>query len=216
MMEHVHGLFKASTDGRTRLKICGLKRQEDIELINRVRPEYCGFIVDYPKSHRSKTEEEVKNLVKNLDPEIISVGVFVNPDPALPIRMLLEGTIKVAQLHGNESDDMIRQIKQVTGCPVIKAYIIQSTEDVERAAASPADSVLLDKGRGDGAVFDWSLIRDLNRPYFLAGGLDASNLAAAIETLHPFAVDISSGVETDKYKDPEKVTEIIDIIHKIK
>lgn len=192
-------------DIKTRIKICGLKRPKDIELINEAHPDYCGFIVNYPPSHRSKTEEEVKTLVKKLDPSILSVGVFVDPDPSLVIRMLQEGVIQLAQLHGNESDDTVLRIQNETKAGVIKAYIIRDKEDVKRAAASVADYILLDRGRGEGAVFDWSLIRDLDRPYFLAGGLDTTNLSEAIETLHPFAVDISSGVETDRFKDPDKV-----------
>ena len=193
----------------TRIKICGLKTLADIELINEVRPEYCGFIVDYPKSHRSKTEEEVKILVSELVDEVVPVGVFVDPDPKLPIRMLKDGSIRIAQLHGSESDDTIRRVQEATGCQVIKAFIIESEADVERAVSSPADYVLLDKGRGEGAAFDWSLAKAITRPFFLAGGLNMDNISEALDVLDPFAVDISSGVETDRYKDPAKVREII-------
>ncbi len=196
----------------TRIKICGLKTLADIELINEVRPEYCGFIVDYPKSHRSKTEEEVKILVSELVDEVVPVGVFVDPDPKLPIRMLKDGTIRIAQLHGSESDDTIRRVQEATGCQVIKAFIIESEADVERAVSSPADYILLDKGRGEGVTFDWSLVRDINRPYFLAGGLNRENIVEAINNLEPFAVDISSGVETDRYKDPIKVREMVTMV----
>ena len=193
----------------TRIKICGLKTLADIELINEVRPEYCGFIVDYPKSHRSKTEEEVKILVSELVDEVVPVGVFVDPDPKLPIRMLKDGSIRIAQLHGSESDDTIRRVQEATGCQVIKAFIIESEADVERAVSSPADYVLLDKGRGEGASFDWNLAKAITRPFFLAGGLNMDNISEALDVLDPFAVDISSGVETDRYKDPAKVREII-------
>ena len=197
------------------IKLCGLMSEADVKLINEVRPDYCGFIVDYPKSHRSKTYDEVKNLSRLVSPEVKRVGVFVDPDPELPIRMLDRGIIDLVQLHGNESDDMIRSIRVATGKPVIKAYIIKNSEDIKTALNSPADHILLDKGRGDGRSFDWSLAAEADRPFFLAGGLNLHNIGEAMEYLHPFGLDISSGAETEGTKDPEKVKKIMELVRRV-
>ena len=197
------------------IKLCGLMSEADVKLINEVRPDYCGFIVDYPKSHRSKTCDEVKNLSRLVSSEVKRVGVFVDPNPELPIRMLDRGIIDLAQLHGNESDDMISTIKSATGKPVIKAYIIKNSEDIKTALNSSADYILLDKGRGDGKSFDWSLAAEADRPFFLAGGLNLHNIGEAMEYLHPFGLDISSGAETEGTKDPEKVKKIMELVRRV-
>ena len=136
--------------------------------------------------------------------------MFVDAPPELPVSLLRDGTLWAAQLHGNEDEDYIEKIQNMTGKPVIKAFSIKTREDVEKAKKSSADYILLDHGKGGtGESFDWSLIRNMDRPYFLAGGLNAENVEQAILQTHPFAVDISSGVETDGVKDPKKITECI-------
>ena len=110
------------------------------------------------------------------------------------------GAIKIAQLHGNEPDELILRL-QDTGINVIRAFQVKSGEDIEKAEISPADLVLLDSGQGSGETFDWSLIKQISRPYFLAGGLDPRNVRQAVDELHPFAVDVSSGIETNGVKD---------------
>ena len=115
------------------------------------------------------------------------------------------------QLHGHEDDDYIDQLRHAmaypgwTGIPIIKACTVRTREDVERACRSKADLVLLDNGQGSGKTFDWSLLDGVSRPYFLAGGLGPDNLAEAVTRLHPYAVDMSSGVETEGFKDPAKM-----------
>ena len=116
------------------------------------------------------------------------------------------GTIKIAQLHGNEPDELILRL-QDAGINVIRAFQVKSEADIENAENSPADLVLLDSGKGSGETFDWSLIKQMSRPYFLAGGLDPKNVTQAINGLHPFAVDVSSGIETDGVKDCNKMME---------
>ena len=168
---------------QTRIKICGLTRLEDIDAVNELKPEYVGFV--FAKSRRQITKEHAVTLRRYLDPEIQAVGVFVNELPA----------IVAGYLEGGE---------------LIKAFSIKTREDVEKAKKSSADYILLDHGKGGtGESFDWSLIRNMDRPYFLAGGLNAENVEQAILQTHPFAVDISSGVETDGVKDPKKITECI-------
>jgi len=193
---------------QTRIKICGLTRLEDIDAVNELKPEYVGFV--FAKSRRQITKEHAVTLRRYLDSEIQAVGVFVNELPAIVAGYLEEGVIDLAQLHGNESEEYIHSLRFRTGGELIKAFSIKTREDVEKAKKSSADYILLDHGKGGtGESFDWSLIRNMDRPYFLAGGLNAENVEQAILQTHPFAVDISSGVETDGVKDPKKITECI-------
>lgn len=200
----------------TKIKICGLKRTEDIDYVNEAKPDYCGFIIGFPKSIRNVTKEQVRELVQRLNSKIIPVGVFVNADISLPAELLMEGTIAAAQLHGQEDDDYIDRLKCMTGKPVMKAFSIKCAEDVQQALTSHADYILLDQGTGGtGKTFDWSLVWEIDRPWFLAGGLGTGNLRNAIERLHPYAVDLSSSLETDGKKDREKIKEAVGLVRKI-
>ena len=122
-----------------------------------------------------------------------------------------QDTSKRASSIWHSSTEMrVKNISIRSGGELIKAFSIKTREDVEKAKKSSADYILLDHGKGGtGESFDWSLIRNMDRPYFLAGGLNAENVEQAILQTHPFAVDISSGVETDGVKDPKKITECI-------
>ena len=183
---------------RTKIKICGLKRPEDITYVNEAKPDYCGFIIEFPKSSRNVTGDQVRTLTANLHLDIIPVGVFVNASPERVEEMLLDGTIQSAQLHGQEDEDYIRRIQRNTRHQVIKAFSVKTTQDIELALQSPADYILLDQGSGGtGKTFDWSLIPEITRPFFLAGGLGPDNLEQAVRTIRPYAVDLSSSVETD-------------------
>ncbi len=197
----------------TKIKICGLRRSQDIMMANRYKPDFAGFIIDFPKSHRSIIHEEATKLGSFLTEEIPIVGVFVDQPIEKVISLLKDGTIDIAQLHGNESPDYIKQVQDATGCGVIKAFEVKSEADIEEACKSPADYLLLDQGKGGGEAFDWSLIKQRpDKPWFLAGGLTVDNLQQAIDTVHPWGVDISSGVETDGVKDEEKVKEVVSIV----
>ena len=202
---------------RTRIKICGLTRPEDIQAVNQAKPDFAGFIVEFPKSRRNVTVEQLKALREELDDSILSVGVFVNAPVELPAQLLNEGTIALAQLHGQEDENYIRQLKTMTDQLLIKAFSIKTAEDIEKALQSPADYILLDQGGGGtGKTFDWSLIPEIQRPFFLAGGIGASNLGQAIREIHPYAVDLSSSVETEKRKDPMKIRQVVDIVREIR
>ena len=188
----------------TKIKFCGLTRTGDIEAANELKPDYIGFVF-WPKSKRAVTAGQAKTLKAKLDPSIKAVGVFVDEDMEAVKSLLDGGIIDIAQLHGHEDEDYITGLKKASGKPVIKAFKIRSEEDIRKAEASPADLVLLDAGMGDGVTFDWSLIKNTGRPYFLAGGLDPDNAADAVRTLHPYALDVSSGIETDGLKDTNKM-----------
>ena len=188
----------------TRIKMCGLRRPEDIEAVNRLAPEYIGFVFA-PASRRYVSPEEAAALRQALRPEIRTVGVFVNEEPETVSRLLQEGIIDIAQLHGDEDRDYITRLKTLTGKLVIRAFRVKGEADLRAAEESTADMILLDAGAGDGKTFDWSLLSSVSRPYFLAGGLTPENAAEAVGKFRPFAVDVSSGIETNGFKDFEKM-----------
>lgn len=199
---------------RTKIKICGLKRPEDITYVNEAKPDYCGFIIEFPKSSRNVTGALVRELTAKLNPDIIPVGVFVNAAPERVEELLLDGTIHIAQLHGQEDEAYIRRIQKNTGHQVIKAFSVKTAQDIENAMKSPADYILLDQGSGGtGQTFDWSLIPEIDRPFFLAGGLGVENLEKAVRTIHPYAVDLSSSMETDGMKDRDKILKAVQLVH---
>ena len=192
-----------------KIKLCGLTRPCDIETVNELQPDYIGFVFA-KKSRRYVSPEKAEELKAMLVPGIQAVGVFVNEEPEQIAALLEAGTIDVAQLHGQESETEIRRLRELTDHPLIQAFRIDTEQDVERANASTADYVLLDSGAGGtGTVFDWDLLQAIRRPYFLAGGLDTENLGTVKAKLNPYVVDVSSGIETDGYKDKEKMTAFV-------
>lgn len=201
---------------KVKIKICGLSRPEDIEAVNEARPDYCGFIIDVPKSSRNVSPSMVRQLVRGLHSEIVPVGVFVNAPLTLPAELLQDGTLGAVQLHGQEDETYIKALRKLTHRPVIQAFSMKSTADARRAQSSSADYILLDQGTGgSGAVFQWSLTETVTRPFFLAGGLKPENLKAAVEAVHPWAVDLSSGLETNGKKDRMKILDAVRIIRNI-
>ncbi len=197
----------------TEIKLCGLSRPCDIQIANELKPQYIGFVFA-PKSKRYVKPEKARELKQMLAPNIKAVGVFINEKPETIAAFLNNGLIDVAQLHGDESDDYIMQLRKYTDRLIIKAFRIKTTEDIADAKQSAADYVLLDSGAGTGAVFDWNLIHSIQRPYFLAGGLQSGNVRAAIRTLRPFAVDVSSGIETNGVKDKTKMAAFVAAVRK--
>lgn len=198
----------------TRMKFCGIRRKEDLEWLNIIRPEYAGFIA-VTGTKRHVMLETAKELREGMDGGISTVGVFRNA-PMTEIRTWLsEGVISVVQLHGDESEEYIRELKEQTGATVIKAFHISSAEDMVKAESTCADYPLLDNGNGGtGEAFDWSLAGLCRRDYFLAGGLRPGNAGEAVEKLHPYALDVSSGIETDGSKDPEKMRAFADAVRR--
>ena len=190
----------------TKIKICGLRRPEDIAYVNEAKPDFAGFIIDVPKSRRNVPQEKVRELTALLSPEILPVGVFVNAPMETILSLVTDGTLKAVQLHGQESQSYLEELKKQVAVPLIRAFSIRSPEDLTEAEKSPADFVLLDNGAGGtGETFDWSLLSSFDRPFFLAGGLRLENITEAVNRFHPYALDLSSGVETDGYKDKEKI-----------
>lgn len=187
-----------------KIKLCGLSRVADIQIANELSPDYIGFVF-WERSKRNVSPDTASKLRKALSPEILAVGVFVDEEPDKIVSLLSSGIIDVAQLHGTEDEEYILALRKLTDKPIIKAFRIESEYDIIKAEESSADYVLLDSGKGTGKVFDWKLLQNIRRPYFLAGGLSPDNAEEAIEALHPYALDVSSGIETDGYKDEKKM-----------
>ena len=197
----------------TKIKICGLFRDVDIDYVNETKPDYIGFILNFPKSHRNQTPEQAAVLRQRLDRGIKVVGVFVDQSAESVLAAAEIVGLDVIQLHGHEDDAYISALRKETRCPIWKAFRIRSADDLAAAGCSTADEILLDNGYGTGAAFDWTLAAGFDRPFLLAGGLTPENISEAVRTMHPKLVDISSGVETDKVKDKEK---IIAAIHAVR
>ncbi len=202
---------------KCKVKICGLMREEDILAVNRAHPDFAGVILS-EGFRRTIPAERAGIFKKILSPEIPLAGVFVNDRPEWIAELLNNGTIDIAQLHGSESEKEIIFIKSMTGKPVWKVFKLRpgaagskNLPDTifEEINNSPADMVLLDAGTGTGESFDWSICRNVKRPFILAGGLTPENVADAIVQTRPCAVDTSSGVETNGSKDEDKIFEFV-------
>lgn len=197
----------------TRIKLCGLSRLCDIETANKLKPDYIGFVFA-PQSRRYITPEQAAEMKRLLDPGICAVGVFTDETPAGAAELLNRGVIDMAQLHGSEDEAYIRKLRKLTDRPIIRAFQIKNGKDAAEAEQSQADYILLDSGAGTGTAFNWDLIKNIKRSYFLAGGLDAENVPYGIKALHPFAVDVSSGIETDGKKDYGKMAAFVAAVRK--
>ena len=219
----------------TCVKFCGITRARDVETINALHrrypktPLYVGFVF-YASSKRAISASQAMQLKSLLAPDISTVGVFVNEQPAAVASLLNSGVIDYAQLHGSEDEAYITQLRERTKKPIIQAFCVKQASDIERARTSSASMVLLDAGKGEGARFNWNLLGDtrvaaqedaqddapdnrnnvLQRAYLLAGGLSPENVFLACELCHPFGVDVSSGIETQGTKDPAKMQRFLE------
>lgn len=188
-----------------KVKICGLSRVEDILAANEAMPDFVGFV--FAKSRRQVSVNTAKKLKEILNPRIKAVGVFV--DEAIENIVSLKDVIDMVQLHGGEGEEYIQKLKSITGKPIIKSVGVACRRDIEIADGLSADYLLLDNVKGgSGETFDWGLIDHVKKPFFLAGGLDLENVKEALK-LKPYAVDVSSGVETNGLKDKEKILKFV-------
>lgn len=197
----------------TKIKICGMRRPEDIEYANELLPEYAGFILAEGR-RRTVSVLQMEHLSANLDARVQRVGVFVDQPVDWIGGLARDDLIDVIQLHGQETNEDIRKLKKVTDKVIVKAFRVRSQRDCEEAERSEADLVLLDAGAGDGKSFDWDLVRGIRRRFFLAGGLTPENAADAVAGLKPWGVDVSSGVESGGVKDFAKMKDFIDAVRK--
>lgn len=221
---------------KTKLKICGIKRKEDIAIINKYDIDYVGFVfADSSRKVSNETAAILSDELKRLNNDkygnkdysnIIPVGVFVNDHIDRIVNLFADGIISIAQLHGDEDEEYIKSLKvkalEKTGQDllIIKSIVIKTEDDALKWQSSICDYLLLDSGKGSGKTFNWDLIpnnmkKSFDKPFFLAGGLNSNNLAIAIEEFKPFAVDLSSGVEIDGFKDEKKIKKVVDIVKNI-
>ena len=197
-----------------KLKFCGLTREADIRAANETRPDYIGFV--FAESRRRVTDEQVARLRALLSPGIQAVGVFVNDDPTHIALLANRGVIDLIQLHGSESAAYIQRLRTMTAAPIICALRVGKQTDIKQAESNLVDFLLLDTYTkdaygGSGRTFDWSLIGAVEKPYFLAGGIDESNLSRALRT-GAYALDLSSGIETDGVKDETKMRRVAALV----
>ena len=198
----------------TKIKICGLTRTEDIDMVNEFLPDYIGFV--FAKSRRLISAEQAKELKKRLNAEIKTVGVFVNEKPENIAKIVKQGIIDLIQLHGDEDAAYCEQLRKLTQAPIIKAVRVENEDDLAGIEEFDCDYYLFDtlsnkEYGGTGKAFDHSILynKEIKKPFFVAGGLNQDNVAAAIETTKPYGVDTSGGVETYGIKDANKIKEFI-------
>lgn len=205
----------------TKIKICGLRRTKDIGYVNVLLPDYVGFILagGFTRSIERKQAEE---FAEKIDSRIKRVGVFVNQPASVVAEYINSGIIQYAQLHGDEDnlyiDKLMEYIK--TGYGIIKAVRVRNANDVKMASGYNCNYLLLDaysgtQAGGTGVTFDWNLVKNIKKPFFLAGGISAGNVEAAIKTAAPYAVDASSSMETSGYKDFNKMKEFVDAVRRL-
>lgn len=193
-----------------KLKICGIRRIEDVEIINKVLPDYVGFI--FAPSKR-QINLETANILKNrLDSRVKTVGVFVNSNIDYITNIVKKGVIDLIQLHGNEDELYISELRKNVDIEIIKAIKVNEFNSINSSTAS---YILLDSGGGSGQTFDWELAPKINKPLFIAGGISIDNMREAIDFFNPFALDVSSSVETDGFKDYEKIINLSNKLDKI-
>lgn len=198
----------------TKIKICGLTQVSDIEVVNEIKPEFAGFVF-WPKSKRYITPDRAAVLKEKLDKDIKAVGVFLDEEVSAIAEIANAGIIDIIQLHGHEDNAFIKRLKELTDLPVIQAVILGDTENEktqERINASAADYILVDSGAGSGRLIDPKRLNEVSGEYFLAGGLSTENIEELVKKYRPYAVDVSSGVETDGHKDAKKMRDFVRIV----
>ena len=197
----------------TKIKLCGIKSEDDIKVINEVLPDYIGFVFA-EKSKRYISFDTSKVLKSRLDNRVKAVGVFVNEDIENIAYLVKNKIIDIVQLHGNEDESYINILKTKINVPIIHAYQIKSKADI-KSAKNDTDFILLDAGAGCGETFDEALLEDFDNEYFLAGGLSIDNIKEKIIKLHPFGVDVSSGIETEGKKDAAKIRKFVSLVREV-
>lgn len=197
----------------TKIKLCGIKSEDDIKVINEVLPDYIGFVFA-GKSKRYISFDKANTLKSKLDNRVKAVGVFVNEDVENIAYLVKNKIIDIVQLHGNEDESYINILKTKINVPIIYAYQIKSKADI-KPVKNDTDFILLDAGAGCGETFDEALLKGFDNEYFLAGGLSIDNIKEKIIKLHPFGVDVSSGIETEGKKDAAKIRKFVSLVREV-
>lgn len=197
---------------KVKIKICGLRRLEDIGYVNELKPDFIGFV--FAKSKRQVTAKQAAALKAQLAADIKAVGVFVNAQQEEILQLAQQGVIDIIQLHGDEDAAYCTSLKEKTSLPIIKAVRIKDVGSLSGLADFPSDYLLFDtytpgQYGGTGQRFDLTLVENISKPYFIAGGLDADNVSEVLQNTQAFAVDVSGGVETNGLKDKQKIEAFI-------
>lgn len=209
------------------IKICGLRREEDVDYVNQHKPDYAGFV--FAGKKRRIDYDTASGLRERLDDSIPAVGVFIDEDIDNVVRLAKNSVIQIIQLHGDEDADYITRLRNklevndLNDVKLIKAVRVKSFDQVEKAEKLDVDWLLLDafsenEYGGSGKTFNHDLIRDIEKPYMLAGGIDSENVTEILglfsrkNVILPFCVDVSSSVETDGYKDADKIKDMISAV----
>lgn len=214
----------------TRIKICGLLREEDLDYVNEAGPDFIGFV--FAPGRRLISAAAAARLRTRLAAGIVPVGVFVNAPASVISALYGEGLFDIVQLHGGEDGAYIRRLRELSAgsgrgpIPVIKAVRAEAGLDrwrglppgPEDADSGTPDYLLFDReGGGTGRAFDWGLLGPesseaggpvFRRPWFLAGGVSVDNIGRAL-AYRPFAVDVSSGAESGGFKDRGKIIDLV-------
>lgn len=197
-----------------KIKLCGMMQMKDIEAANRLQPDLVGFVFAQ-KSRRYVTDETAAKLREALSRKISAVGVFVNEEISHVVQLLQQGVIDVVQLHGDEDEAYMKELRRQTDAPFLKAFRIREREDVAKVRAfDEYTKILLDAGSGDGMTFRWEWLKDADFDFYLAGGLTSENVTEAVRIYHPYGVDVSSGIETDGLKDAVKMEAFVRNVRK--
>lgn len=207
-----------TNEPKVKIKLCGMRRMQDIEYANRYKPNYIGYV--FANSKRQVTDTMAKQLTKALDSNIIPIGVFVNDTIEHIAALCEQNIISAIQLHGDEDIPYINRLQKLTDKPIIKAVRVQDTSQLMNYKNFPSNYLLLDTYikntyGGSGQCFDWSLIPDNFRNFFLAGGLNLKNITKAVKECQPYCIDLSSAIETDGYKDEAKIKAVMNVINHI-
>ena len=199
-----------------KVKICGISHEVEIGIMNELRPDYIGFVF-MQRSKRFIAPEHAGYLKSKLNPAIKTVGVFSNASLKTVAMCIETSGIEFVQLNGDETREYIAALRELIHCPIIKGYKVKRAIDAERAMNTSADYVLLSPGEQNGKSFDWSLIGSTNRKYFLSGGLTPDNVQQALSiTPQPYALDVSTGVESNRLKDYRKAMKFILAVREFK
>ena len=197
---------------RVKVKICGLRSLEDIGYVNELKPDFIGFV--FAKSKRQVTAKQAAALKAQLADGIKAVGVFVNAQQEEILQLAQQGVIDIIQLHGDEDAAYCASLRAQAKLPIIKAVRVRDAGSLVGLEDFPSDYLLFDtytpgQYGGTGQRFDLTLVENISKPYFIAGGLKAENVAEVLKNTKAFAVDVSGGVETNGLKDKEKIEAFI-------
>ncbi|MDR2967018.1 MAG: phosphoribosylanthranilate isomerase [Methanobacteriaceae archaeon] len=192
---------------KIKIKICGLRREEDVAIVNKYKPDLIGFV--FAESKRRINFNQAIKLKKNLNKDILVVGVFVDAKIQDITCLIEKKIIDIVQVHGNEDEEYIANLKEFDeSIKIIKAILVKSKDDIKRWENSQVDYILLDSGKGSGKTFNWDLIGNIKKPFFIAGGINSENVDE-VAKFNPFGIDLSSGAEENGFKSSKKIAKIM-------